>query len=218
MSDSRDTRPVSGEIMTGGAAGTARAAQDRADVVDAEYETLAPGSPDRPAAPVHASAAGPAAPPRGLETLRRDRGGSAAGAPPERRGRRGGPAFWAAGLSAVAIAFWMSGGHALVGPAVERAAPARGLAIAELETRVERHAGRALLLVDGAAVNEGGSARALPDLSIEVLGHDGRTTRYFLGTNGHRLAPGGRFPFSSRLQVAGEGVKSVSVSFAKKGR
>ncbi|WP_159586132.1 hypothetical protein [Chelativorans xinjiangense] len=211
MPEKRSRAPVSGEIIVEGEPAAAgfgpldAVSSPFVDIVEAEYETLAPQGRMRQAA---GAATAATAPPSGLDMLR---GGASHIS--ERRLSLGNPAFWAFGLLAVAGAFWVSGGHA----ALDRVSPAwaqgSALRIAELESRIERSGGRALLLIDGEAVNEGGEAERLPDLSVNVLDMAGRTTHYFLGTSGKQLAAGERFAFSSRLAAPKDGVKSVSVTF-----
>ena len=72
-----------------------------------------------------------------------------------------------------------------------------------------------MLFVDGEAANDGPAAELLPPLEIVVAASDGSTTRYRLGTNGRRLAPGETFAFSSRLDAPKSGVKTVSVMFGE---
>lgn len=192
-------RPVSGEIMSGG---PARDTRPRAlqDVADAQYETLplAGGEPSMPLAPSGAITSG-------MDFLKR---GTAAG----RAARRGGPLFWLCGLLAVALAFWIAGGHALVGRA-GAPAPKTPLAIADVASRVESHGGRGVLFVEGRAENRGGRALPLPPIEIAVTDNAGGVTRYRLGTRGTELKPGDRYSFSSRLEAPGSGVKTVSVAF-----
>ncbi|MCT8997985.1 hypothetical protein [Chelativorans intermedius] len=200
MPEKQSPVPISGEILVEGRPAGA-GPPPPADIVEAEYETLAPG---REAAPPRAMAA---VPPAGLDWLRRG------AARPARRGG-GGALFWAGCLLAAAGAFWVSGGHAAFErQAAFRAREAAGLHIARLESRIEHGGARALLLIDGEAANGGASAARLPDLAINVLDRSGRTTHYFLGTNGRLLAAGERFSFSGRLAAPKEGVKSVSVTF-----
>lgn len=199
-------RPVSGEIMMPGAS-TAPAGRPReADLVDAEFETVDAARTARTAVAPRGPQLG-APPPAGLALLVPDkaRTDGAAGA----RGRL----FWGAGIVLVIGAFWIAGGHSLARnlTALRTAAPV--FRIVELQSRLERDGGRAVLVVDGAALNAGLRAGALPGLAIDVLAPDGSTTRYVLGTNARRLDPGDRFGFSGRLVVPRDGVKSVSVSF-----
>lgn len=208
MDDPRKPRAVSGEIMTeavtdGGAPGTG------ADVIDAEYEVIAPREAARTAAPEAASRqAAPLV--AGLQTLR-----PGAGQPAVRRGQRAGALFWVTGAVLVFTAFWISGGHALVKdlPFLTAGREAVAIRIASLKSSIRSEGDRALLFVDGDAVNEGGEEHAVPTLSINVLDGRGNTTHYLLGTNGARLVPGQHFAFSSRLIAPNAGVKSVSVSF-----
>ncbi|MCT7377335.1 hypothetical protein [Chelativorans salis] len=211
MPEKRSRAPVSGEIIVegepaaGGPGPLDAVSSPFVDIVEAEYETLAP----RPAAGA-ASAMVATVPPTGLDMLRRGAYHTS-----ERRLSLGSSAFCAFVLLAVAGAFWVSGGHA----ALDHVSPmwaqssASALRIVELESRIESTGGSALLLIDGEAVNEGGATERLPDLSVNVLDMEGHTTHYFLGTSGKQLAAGDRFAFSSRLAAPKDGVKSVSVTF-----
>lgn len=198
-------RPVSGEIMSGGPArDTApRAAPGAGDVSDAQYETLAPSN-----GTAQDRFAGATVPSSGMDFLK-------TGAASERGRRHGGPLFWLFGLALVALAFWIAGGHALLGegglpaPAAAKAP----LHIADVASRVETHGGRGVLFVTGRAENGGREALALPPIEIAVTANDGGVTRYRLGTGGTELKPGDRYSFSSRLEAPGSGVKTVSVAF-----
>ena len=126
---------------------------------------------------------------------------------------RGGPIFWTAGMAAVAAAFWVSGGHALmrhISPP-----PAAALSISGVSSRIEMAGSRTFLHVDGHAANDGTAEAALPPLEIRVASNDGRVTRYKLGTSGRAMKPGDKFAFSSRLDVPKYGVKTVSVTFGE---
>src|SRR5690606_32641561 len=118
---------------------------------------------------------------------------------------------------------WVSGGHALVSrtdtPGATASTPpvAVALRLAGISSRIERQADRSFLLVDGEVLNEGSAGAALPGLEIRVAGKDGRVTRYFLGTSGRSLEPGGRFACSSRLEAPKDGVETVTVDFRKEG-
>lgn len=204
MNDDDTPRPVSGEIMADpGANPPSRPATP--DVADADYETIAPA---RDATPARFPDAQPAT---GMEYLK------AGVAAVEARSRHGGPLFWAFGLALVGLAFWVSGGHALVrqqAAAIPSAEGARAaLRIGTVTSGVERHGGRDVLFVDGSAENRGSDTRVLPPFEIVVTATDGGVTNYFLGTNDASLAPGGRYSFSSRLEAPRNGVKSVSVTF-----
>ena len=215
MADERRARPVSGEIMTGMASdsGPERNRREMAgDIVDADYETLpriAVG-----AVPVQSPrAAVPAPTVEGMEMLRRQDAAPVRGA-----SLPGGPIFWIAGVVADLAAFWISGGHALVRnlPLLATGQEAGvALSISGVTSRVDASGAKPVLFVDGEAVNDGTEPSPLPPLEIKVLGHDGRVTRYTLGTSGRPLAPGERFAFSSRLEVPKNGVKTVSVIFAE---
>jgi hypothetical protein len=208
MNEAAKARPVSGEIMTDPAAPGARASMRRpSEIIDAEFETLAPdpAAKDQPSFRFAAEAPEIA----GLDVLKRME------AQPSPRGQPGGPAFWFAGLALVAASFWISGGHALLPPvrlpAFMTSAPT--LKIASVHTHVEKIDGHAILFVDGSAANETGRTIEVPPLAISVEGENGKTTRFFLGTRDREVAAGETFAFSSRLEVPKDGVRSVSVSF-----
>lgn len=208
MNEDDKARPVSGEIMTGEAIRSGTVRKD--DVTDAEYETV-----DGPA---NASPRGfePVAPATGMDFLKAD----IAAELDEPRGRQGGPLFWSFGLTLVILAFWISGGHALVRNVVlpapsERLQPLR---IGEVKSRIENRGGRDVLFIDGLAENHGRGVSRLPPIEIMVTDNNGAVTRYFLGTNGAELQPGDRYSFSSRLEAPRYGVKSVSVSFREGNR
>lgn len=206
MADDVKARPVSGEIMTD-ARHRRTAATDGADIVDAEYEIVRPPATEamRPVFQPEAAAGG-------MEMLR----GSAA--PPPAGPVRGGPLFWVTGLAAVAAAFWLSGGHALVIDATQAVAgPATSLRIGPVESHVRRAGDRLMLFVDGEAINEGARPAQLPPIEIRVTASNGRVTLYNLGTAEQLVAGGGRYAFSSRLEVPKNGVKAVAVAFRENG-
>jgi hypothetical protein len=207
MQDPLKARPVSGEIMTAASALPRVAASRPAagEVVDAEFETLAPPPAPRPAV------AAPSPSP-GMETLRLGRPGS-----PKRRRKPGGTAFWTAGMALALAAFWVSGGHALVPRgALERfLRHSSQLRVASLRTHVETFGDRSVLFIDGEARNDGSRLADVPPLGIRIEDDKGRVARYFLGTSARSVGPGESFAFSSRLAVPKDGVKSVSVSFDK---
>jgi hypothetical protein len=87
------------------------------------------------------------------------------------------------------------------------------LRIEDVSSRVEQRGGRIMLFVDGEAVNDDGSAADLPPIQIRVAAPNGHVTRYNLETAEQTIRAGGRFSFSSRVEVPGNGVKSVSVDF-----
>lgn len=210
MDEKFGAAPVSGEIEIMTTRVRRRAARGGGEIVDAEYETL--DAAPRPAecaesAPLPQTSDTAAA---GLEMLRlkgRQR--------QPRTPARGGPLFWTTGLALVAGAFWIAGGHAVVDGAsfFAPSEPAEPLRIAFVQSRIVGGGERALLIVDGEAVNEGARPHRLPVISINVLDGDGRTTRFLLGTNGQFLEAGGRFPFSGRVTAPQVGVKSVSATF-----
>jgi hypothetical protein len=218
MTDDRKPRPLSGEIMAAREperrTGERRAGDRRvADAVDAEFITVGPASDRTGTAPAGGRAGADASP--GMDILK----GKAA----DRGVRRGGPLFWTFGLCLVFAAFWVSGGHALVSrpqadmPQSVRAAAPGALRLSGITSRIERRDDRFFLHVDGEVVNAGSAGASVPGLEISVAGKDGRVTRYFLGTSGERLEPGGRFAFSSRLEAPKDGVETVTVDFRKEG-
>jgi hypothetical protein len=213
MADS--ARPVSGEIMTEPAAWFSEGPVAR-DVVDADYVVLSgPELSDFDPAPASdpqiSRAQIPAPSLEGMAMLRP--------ADPIRPfSASGGPLFWGAGVAAALAAFWISGGHALIRHSTlfEAAIGARpALSILGVTSHVDASGEKPVLFVDGEAGNDGRESAALPPLEIRVTGDDGIITRYTLGTSGRALAPGQRFAFSSRLDVSGNGVKAVAVSFAQ---
>jgi len=182
------------------------------DVSDAQYETVPPMGSGAPAR--FADAGAPAA---GMEFLK------SGAAEAEGGTRPGGVFFWVFGLVAVALAFWFSGGHALVArdgqaPATAPVVAAGPLHIADVQSRVERRDGRSVLFVDGRAENRGGAALKLPPIEIAVTANEGGVTRYRLATRDTELKPGDRYSFSSRLEAPQGGVKSVSVTFQEDAR
>lgn len=213
MSDGSKPRPVSGEIMTGPPAATASLRAVMApDTVDAEFEAVVPAAGADSRAGAKATFRPDTPPVQGMDMLRR-----VEAVPRAEKSRHGGPFFWLAGLTLAAAAFWVSGGHTLLHrPTMLVSGPpgvdAR-LRIHDVSSRLEQAGDRILLLIDGEAVNDGHAAALLPPIQIRVDAPDGRVTRYNLGTAQRSLAPGGRFSFSSRLQMPGNGVKSVSVDF-----
>ncbi len=204
MADEVKARPVSGEIMAAPAGRSAFAAGP--DIIDAEFETIAPALHEPRTLPGSRPAGATMLTPAGMDVLK--------GTPPVSKVSRGGPFFWAFGIALAACAFWVSGGHALVpAPAdLPEVTQIAALRIAEVTSTVIRSAGKPVLQVEGAAINDGQHPAVLPGIEIRVTGNDGRTTRYNLGTSDRPLPAGGRFDFSSRLEVPKDGVKSVLVS------
>ena len=102
---------------------------------------------------------------------------------------RGGPVFWIFGIGlAVAGAFWVSGGHALV----RRRRPLRQRAGAAVAARCASPASPRASTHRRAAPSCSSTARrpttartsrTLPPLDIGVTGNDGQVTRYRLGTS-----------------------------------
>jgi len=214
MADGRTARPVSGEIVTAARGMASPRKGNGIDVIDADFEVLAGcaarTSPDAGRPPM--AEASPAA---GMDMLRRN-GQKPARGRPRPFERRAGPVFWIVGAGLIFAAFWVSGGHAwLRHLPLAGGAQAAGFSISGVRSRVETAAGRAVLFVDGEAMNHGAQAAVLPALEIHVTGEDGRATLYKLGTSQTPLAPGGRFAFSSRLAVPKNGVKTVTVAFGE---
>jgi len=214
MSDDRIARPVSGEIMSGAAAAPA-ARREPADFVDADYETVHNTAESR-----HVEAVGfpnRAQRSAGMDILKGS--DSRAGA----RGKPAGPLFWLFGLALALGAFWVSGGHALVSHPAEpplaapSASPQPPLRIVDVTSRLLRDDTGSFLVVDGTVSNTTDGPLPIPALSIRVTGRDGLSKSYFLGTNGHVLEAGSRFPFSSRLAAPNEGVGTVTVDFRREG-
>ncbi|RUU12645.1 hypothetical protein EOD23_06850 [Mesorhizobium sp. USDA-HM6] len=213
MAEDRTARPVSGEIMTGTAANAApeRVMLDSpADIVDADYvvlprfalrlEPVAAPPPQTPSTPSI----------EGMGMLRKPE------VAPARPASRGGPIFWTAGVGTALVAFWVSGGHALVrqSPFWAASQPASALSISGVTSRIDASGLKPVLFVDGEAANDGARPESLPPLEIRVTDKASNVIRYRLGTSNRSLAPGERFGFSSRLDVPRNGVKTVSVIFA----
>ncbi len=200
-------RPVSGEIMSGTQPREPKP-QAGDDVSDAQYETISPAADAPQARFEKAGAANNAAEPAGMDFLKNKASGAPAGT------RRGGVLFWAAGLLAVVLAFWISGGHALIGSGPADVAPAKTpLHIADVRSRVETREGRGILFVDGRAENRGSAPLPLPPIEIAVTANDGGVMRYRLPGRDTELKPGDRYSFSSRLEAPAAGVRTVSVAF-----
>ena len=189
---------VPGEIM---AATGPRAAMKPADFIDAEFETVG-------VEPQNA---------RGNDRRTPGMSGPTSPATTQRRlfARPGGVAFWLVGMTLVASAFWISGGHSVARNFTPGRQASTALTISGLTARIDASGARPLLLVDGTVSNEGTRRVELPFLSISVSAADGSVTRYKLGTLSPSLAPRERFAFSSRLDVPRSGVRSVAVSFAE---
>lgn len=214
------TCPVSGEIMSAApTSGSAARLYATEDVSDAQFETVDRSDLAMPgdsksfanAAPFPAHGSdGVATPIAGMDFLKQ----AGAGA---KQSRRAGPLFWSAGLVMAGLAFWVSGGHALVAEMGSAASVKMPLQIAGVASRVETHGSGDVLFVDGRAENHGERALALPPIEIAVTSLDGGVTRYQLDRRAAQLQPGDHYAFSSRLAAPGGGVKTVSVAFAEEG-
>lgn len=212
MADARKARPVSGEIMTVEARDTSAQSLLRGehDIVDAEFEVVTDTAPVFESAGHSSSLDHLPRPPGGMDMLKPGQA-TGAGSPP-----RAGPVFWLAGISLAAMAFWVSGGHALVrGAALPFARPATTLRLAEVSSRVDEAGRKPVLIVEGAAINDGAAGAVLPPIDIAVAADDGKILRYRLGTAASRVAPGARWDFSSRLDLPMNGIKAVTVAFSE---
>lgn len=197
MADDREPRFVSGEIMAAPAAAMRPKVVDVAETVDAEYETL-DAYPARvmPAKAATTSVAGL---------------GSLVDAPSA--STRGGRRFWAVGIVAMAGAFWVAGGHALVAAIPSGEAAAHPLRIENVSSRTEEHAGRRIVFVEGDTRNGSDHAQDLPVIAVAIVDEKGATLRYVVEARPVTLSPGERYAFASRFEAPASGVKSVSVTF-----
>ncbi len=203
MASDRPPQPVNGEILAANAAG--RPGGRRPDnAVDADFETVdvvppMRTTPARPAAAIERES---------LSILN----GSA---PAAERPSRGGPAFWATGILAVAAAFWFSGGHALLDHRSPRdlTDEVAGFEVMEVTSSVKRLSGRDVLMVDGVLQNTGMRDAVAPDIMVNVESDTGGTTRYLLGLGKPVVAAGDTADFSSRLNVPKGGVKRIYITF-----
>lgn len=210
MAEQRKARPVSGEIMA--AEGRDTFAQpsrvDAADIIDADFEVVAPSYPATESSADQPIFAGQATNADGMEMLR--------SASPHTSSVRGGPIFWAAGISLAAMAFWISGGHSVMrAAAFPLSWQAPNLRITDVVSRIDSSGRKPVLLVDGAAFNDGKSPASMPPIDIAVAGNDGKILRYRLGTGATPVAAGARWAFSSRLEVPMNGIKTVTVAFSE---
>ncbi len=203
MNEHDKARPVSGEIMTGDVG--RGSAPSRTGFTEAEIVSEEATPRDMP----RAASREPAV--EGMDLLK----AQAAPAARPRNPVHGGPLFWTTGLALVALAFWVSGGHALVRQTISMAAVEKGepLRFGDIKSRIEKRDGRDVLFIEGEARNHGDAPERMRPIEISIVDGEGRSTRYFLGTRATELAPGNRYSFSSRIEAPRNGVKSVSVSF-----
>ncbi|WP_137113611.1 MULTISPECIES: hypothetical protein [Mesorhizobium] len=176
------------------------------DFIDADYVVVAPDTREEPA-----SRNDPFAASSGMEMLRNRKFVEA------RDPNRAGPLFWAGGLALAAVAFWVSGGHALLNTTIaptHAAIPAQ-LRISGWDSKINSTGTNPTLLIDGEVVNDGTASEPMPSLQIEVASPNGTSTHYKLGTGDASIDGQGTFPFSGRLHLPKDGVKTVSVSFAQ---
>jgi hypothetical protein len=212
MADPYTARVVSGEIMTDGLPKIGTPHLSTGDIVDADFVVLP--RTDEKTEPVSELDDSPQTFGRrsrleGMDMLRMGESPE-----PKLAATRGGPIFWCAGLALVFAVFWVSGGHVLMDNFRIAKDPQRALGITGVTSHVVASAGKPILFVDGEVANDGEDGTAVPPLTINVTGNDGRVTIYRLGTSGQTLAPGARFGFSGRLEVPKNGVTTVSVTFA----
>lgn len=205
MGYTRNPSPVLGEIVTPGPiradAILHAGLSARADVLDAEFETVRAEPALRGFQPL-------GEPATGFDSLKP----AEPVVPQFAASRRAGPVFWAVGITVAFLSFWMAGGHTLLplsGPVAGSEVP--GLKIVTSSTRIEQGASGPILFVEGVVANSSASTLLMPSLGVDVRSVDGSLTRYMIGTGTHELAPGTRFDFSSRLAVPPAGVDTVSV-------
>lgn len=210
MAEIRGDHPVSGEIIAGNRTsdGDRRSsgAPDPQDILDAEYETLAP-EPERPRAKDAFTQLVARTDPSGLDILRHRNAGAL------RRTFPRIPVFWTVVALLTAGVFWVSGGYAIFATVAPRPHTTFPLRVVDVKSRLEGAGERAVLVIEGAAINDDRHEQPLPGLSIDILDDEGKATHYFLGTREGPLAAGERFAFSSRLAAPKKGVTSVSVTF-----
>jgi hypothetical protein len=179
------------------------------DFIDAEYVIVSADGREQEQA--RTATGGSFAASSGMETLRNRTFVEA------RDPARGGPLFWAGGIAIAAVAFWVSGGHALfieggIAPAYKSVSHMR---IAGWSSKISDTGINPTLMIDGEVINEGAKASMIPLLEIEVASENGKRTRYKLGTGDASVDAQGTFPFSGRLHLPKDGVKTVSVSFVQ---
>jgi hypothetical protein len=212
MAEQRKARPVSGEIMTDDGRDTSAQPQraPAADIIDADFEVVAPADRRNESSAVQPVLATQPANRGGMEMLR------PAHSRLDARPTRGGPIFWLSGISLVAMAFWVAGGHQVLhAAAFPLSWQAPKLRLADVVSRIDSSGRKPLLLVDGTAFNDGNSPASLPPIDIAVTGDDGKVLRFRLGTGAVPVAAGARWDFSSRLDVPMNGVKTVTVAFSE---
>lgn len=204
MANERPPQPVNGEILAvrpslpvGG--------RRPDDVIDAVYETVREAEAPKPKA---ARSISPTLARENLSILN----GEAAVAD---RSNNGGPAFWATGILAVAAAFWFSGGHALLDRQQGAIVPeqAGAFEVMDVTSSLKKINGRQVLLVDGVVQNSSMRDAVAPDIMVNVVSDNGRTTRYVLGLGKPVVAAGDTADFSSRLTAPEGGVKRVYITF-----
>lgn len=174
--------------------------------MDAEFEVVGPAQ----TLPLAQQPARPAADDAGL-SLFADTAPASDGAR-----RRGGVAFWLGGAAVAAGAFWFAGGHAMVDAArLAGAGGATVFSLVDVRSRVDLSGANPILMVDGYALNGGGSRAVVPPIEVRVAADGGHVLRYKLGTAAASVEPGGRFAFSSRLDLPKNEIRKVSVTFTE---
>lgn len=199
MSEHPQTRPVSGDILPSGAPVRREGPAVSGDIIDAEYVSV--GAPSAPHSRKSQT---------GLSVLAHSGDDS---------DQRGGPVFWSAGLILVLAAFWISGGHALIGRfSAGQDLSAQGeLQVSGLQTREENSGPRTVLQIDGQILNPASVPLPMPGLVINVEAKSGEIIRYALGVGQDSLAAGERYDFSSRLQAPAGGTQRVFITFENTG-
>lgn len=199
MGEHPQMRPVSGEILPSDGQARNGSRAGSGDIIDAEYVSLstAPAQHPRKSLP-------------GLSVLAHSG---------DDGDRHGGPVFWSAGLILVFAAFWISGGHALVGRfSAGQDLSAQGeLQVSGLQTREDNSGPRTVLQIDGQILNPASAPLPMPGLVINVEAKSGEIIRYALGAGQDSLAAGERYDFSSRLQAPEAGTQRVFITFENTG-
>lgn len=216
MDEQSKSIPLQGEVLIEGVVAPKR--DQSPDIVDAEFEVVRNKSDNSPrenrTAESRKTTSTPENPARpGMEILRS--GGI------DRKPERGGLPLYLAGLALAAMAFWVSGGHAMFGeirPIESTAADTSMLRLAGIETQNIGIGSKNYVLVSGHVKNEGTNAAASPPVSIVITDKAGQVSRYRLGSNPTLIGAGEMMPFSSRIDAPASGVGSVMVTLAAKSR
>jgi hypothetical protein len=132
--------------------------------------------------------------------------------------------FWAFGVltaAAIALFIWRTALSGVVFPtaatliaALQKPAPAQGLAIEAVTCSRDVEAGTPVLAVDGKITNVSSEVLEVPRLRFALRDHVGREVYAWTAVpTGALLAPGGSVPFASRVASAPESAKEISVRF-----